>query len=123
MKLEIKNIEVGARSETGYAREENQDRMSGTEVPLGHLFIVADGMGGHKGGALAAQLAVQELARHIKEAALKEPVEQVIRGAFTKANEAIYQKAHSGDSTCEGMGTTAVLVLISGKGGQSRACG
>ena len=58
-------IEVSARSETGYVRSENQDRMSGTEVPLGRLYIVADGMGGHKGGATAAELTVQELQQHL----------------------------------------------------------
>ena len=47
-------LEVGARSETGYVREENQDRMTGDLGPFGPFYIVADGMGGHKGGALAA---------------------------------------------------------------------
>ena len=61
-------LEVGALSETGYTRDENQDRMSGSMVPLGHLYIVADGMGGHKGGALAAQMAVEELQRHMGQA-------------------------------------------------------
>ena len=32
-------LEVGALSETGYVRDENQDRMSGTSVPLGHVYI------------------------------------------------------------------------------------
>ena len=108
-------LEVGALSETGYAREENQDRMSGAQVPLGHLYIVADGMGGHKGGALAAQMAVEELQRHISQAAAGEPVESVIEAAFRAANDVVYQRAHSGDSAVEGMGTTAVLLLVSGR--------
>lgn len=108
-------LEVGALSETGYVREENQDRMSATSVPLGHVYIVADGMGGHKGDAMAAQLAVQELTRQIKEAPVAESVEQVIKAAFKKANEAIYEKGHSGDPEIDGMGTTAVLLLISAR--------
>jgi len=115
MNLNRKSLEVGARSETGYVREENQDRMSGTNVPLGHLYIVADGMGGHKGGALAAELAVQELQRQFSTAAANEPVDQVMQTAFKKANETIYEKSHSGDAAIEGMGTTAVVLLISGK--------
>jgi serine/threonine protein phosphatase PrpC len=47
-------LEVGALSETGPVREENQDRMCGRQVGAGRLYVVADGMGGHKGGALAA---------------------------------------------------------------------
>jgi PPM family protein phosphatase len=108
-------LEVGALSETGYVRDENQDRMSWSPVPLGQLYIVADGMGGHNAGALAAEIAVQELQRHISQAAAGDPVDQVIHSAFKKANETVYAKAHSGDPATEGMGTTAVLLLISGQ--------
>ena len=61
MDADFSQLEVGACSETGYVRDENQDRMTGDVGPLGPFYIVADGMGGHKGGALAAQLAIQEL--------------------------------------------------------------
>ena len=108
-------LEVGALSETGYARDENQDRMSGSHGPLGHLYIVADGMGGHKGGALAAQMAVEELRQHIGEAAPGVPVDSAIQAAFQAANDAVYQKARSGDPAEEGMGTTAVLLLVAGR--------
>ena len=106
-------MEAGARSETGYVREENQDRMSESRVPLGHLYIVADGMGGHKGGAFAAELTVQGLQRHVGEAPADSSVKEVIQAAFKNTNEAVYRKAHSGDPTIEGMGSTAVLLLIS----------
>jgi protein phosphatase len=115
MESDSERLEVGALSETGYTRDENQDRMSGSMVPLGHLYIVADGMGGHKGGALAAQMAVEELQRHIGQAAPGDPADTVIAGAFKAANDAVYKKAHSGESTTERMGTTAVLLLISGR--------
>src|SRR5262245_8996156 len=108
-------LEVGALSETGYTREENQDRMSGSVVPLGHLYIVADGMGGHKAGALAAQMAVEELQRHIGGAAAGDPADMVIAAAFKAANDAVYTRSHSGDASTEGMGTTAVMLLISGR--------
>ena len=108
-------LEVGALSETGYTREENQDRMSGSRVPLGHLYIVADGMGGHKGGALAAQMAVEELQRHIGQAAAGESADAVIEAAFKAANDAVYKRSNSGDTTVAGMGTTAVLALILGR--------
>ena len=106
-------LEVGARSETGQVRDENQDRMSGTRVPLGQLYIVADGMGGYKGGAVAAELVVQELQQAIGEAPIEASVEKVIQAAFNKTNETVYQRAHSGDPAIEGMGSTAVLLLIS----------
>jgi protein phosphatase len=72
-------------------------------------------MGGHNGGALAAETAVEELQRHISQAPVSEPVLQVIQAAFKKANESVYEKAHCGDPATEGLGTTAVLLLISGQ--------
>jgi PPM family protein phosphatase len=112
---DVERLEVGALSETGYVRDENQDRMSGSVVPLGHLYIVADGMGGHKAGALAAQMAVEELQRHIGGAAASDPADTVIAAAFKAANDAVYSRSRSGDSSTEGMGTTAVVLLISGR--------
>ena len=105
-------LEVGAHSETGYVRSENQDRMSGTQVPLGQLYIVADGMGGHQGGALAAELTVQGLQQYIGEASAYASVEEAIQTAFTKTNDTVYRQAHAGDPTTEDMGSTAVLVCL-----------
>lgn len=106
-------IEVGARSETGYIRHENQDRMSGAEVSLGQLYIIADGMGGHKGGALAAELTILGLQRQIAAASPDEPVEEMMRTVFNKVNHDVHRKAHSDNFATEGMGSTAVLLLIS----------
>lgn len=103
--------EVSARSETGYIREENQDRMSGIQVQAGRVYIVADGMGGHKGGALAAELTVQSLQQHLSQALPQMPVEEAVRRAFEKANLAVYEQAHSGNPETEGMGSTAVVLL------------
>lgn len=115
MTLPETKLEVAALSETGYVRSENQDRMSGSVLPLGHLYIVADGMGGHKGGALAAEITVKGLQQNIGQAPAGALVEEVIRSAFEKVNREIYLKAHSGQSEIEGMGSTAVLLLVSGQ--------
>ena len=50
----------GAASATGPVRDMNQDRW----LADGSLFAVADGLGGHQGGEVAAGIAVDELARH-----------------------------------------------------------
>ena len=115
MDLNRPRLEFGALSETGYVREENQDRMSGSVAPAGHLYIVADGMGGHMGGALAAELTVDVLRKHIGEAPADTPVEKLLRDAFASANNVVYEKGHSGDSETEGMGSAAVLLLALGK--------
>jgi protein phosphatase len=114
MILPVTKLEVAELSERGYLRNENQDRMIGTAVPLGHLFIVADGMGGHKGGGVAAEITVNRLRHFIGQAPPDAVVENIIRSAFKKVNQEIYLKAHSGQDEIEGMGSTAVLLLISG---------
>lgn len=115
MKLNKLNWEAGAGTETGYVRKENHDRMSWATVPWGQLYIVADGMSGHKGGAQAAELTIQGLERYLAKAAEDIRIEDAIRDAFDKTNKDVYEKAHSGDPATEGMGSTAVILLISGQ--------
>ena len=105
--------QVGELSETGPVRDENQDRMCSTQVGLGRLQIVADGMGGHKGGALAAQLTIDGLRRDLDQAPPTTPVAPLLQQAFERTNQDVYRMAHSGDPETQGMGSTAVLLLIS----------
>ncbi len=108
-------LEVGACSETGYVRKVNQDRMSGSVIPLGQLYVVADGMGGHRGGDLAAKMTVRGLQHHISQAPANAPAKAVLQEAFKNVNETVYRRAHSKDPATKGMGSTAVLLLISDK--------
>jgi serine/threonine protein phosphatase PrpC len=105
--------QVGELSETGPVRDENQDRMCSARVGLGQLHIVADGMGGHKGGALAAQMTIDGLRRDLDQAPPTTPVAHLLRQAFERTNQDVYRIAHSGDPETQGMGSTAVLLLIS----------
>lgn len=49
----------GARSDVGLVREVNEDAFLASPP----VFVVADGMGGHDGGAVASQIVVEEFAR------------------------------------------------------------
>ena len=104
--------QIGDLSETGPVREENQDRMCGVRLGLKQLHIVADGMGGHRGGALAAQLTIDGLSRELEQAPSKVSIADLLRQAFDKTNQHVYEKAHSRDRETQGMGSTAVLLLI-----------
>lgn len=102
-----------AKTDIGKKRSMNQDSFYCCEMPLGsfqNLFIVADGMGGHKAGDHASKLCIAQMADAIGRSAHKTPV-SVFEEAVAKANEAIYSEAET-NAAFEGMGTTMVACTV-----------
>mgnify|MGYP000736135282 FL=1 len=79
---------------------------------LPNLFVVADGMGGHKAGDFASSYAVEVLLSTIREDENSNPV-KIIRAAIETANTQLLREA-SDNEAMSGMGTTMVLVTIVG---------
>ena len=50
-------------------RNNNEDRMGYTYTRESGMFVLADGMGGHPEGAMAAQLALQTMSAYFQKAA------------------------------------------------------
>ncbi len=96
-------IKVGATSDIGQVREGNEDSF----LVLDPLYAVADGMGGHRGGEVASNLALQTIERLFtaQEGTLTEQVEQ--------ANRAVFERSQS-DREVAGMGTTLTAALVQG---------
>lgn len=93
------------RTHTGEVRAENQDAILVDEA-LG-LWIVADGMGGHVGGAEASRLAVTAVRAAIDDG-------QPISVAIQKAHGAISARQEANPELLT-MGTTIVAVLDHGR--------
>ena len=58
------------RTDIGKKRVQNQDSIFFTDEPIGplpNLYIVADGMGGHKAGDVASKTAIECVTEYIKE--------------------------------------------------------
>lgn len=98
-------------SDIGLVRETNEDSYF-CDPP--HLFIVADGMGGHVAGEIASKLAVTTVINYIRENCGDATPESLLNQAITQANTSVYQMALSKD-VFNGMGTTITAVYIEGE--------
>lgn len=105
-------LDVAGRAILG-DREEQQDRMSGMVRRDGSLVLVlADGMGGHEGGAFAAETAVREVLAD-PVSGTSEPAAWLV-GAHARANSALARaKAEGGDGLYRS-GSTLVIAFIEG---------
>ena len=96
-------------TDIGKKRQLNQDFVFTSELPLGslpNLFVVADGMGGHKAGDFASKYTVKTMIEEVVRSKDDRPVE-IIRDAIRTANEFVRRKARD-DANMVGMGTTVV---------------
>jgi serine/threonine protein phosphatase PrpC len=111
---EALRLEVGATSHQGLVRTENQDRMGRVLSAFGEVIIVADGMGGHRGGATAAAMVVEGFTTHLQNLPPMTPVADAIQHAAHLTNADIHRKATDGDPDTAQMGATVVLTLVIG---------
>lgn len=102
-------------TDVGQKRKDNQDYIFTSEKPIGNLpnlFLVADGMGGHKAGDYASRCAVETICDVADRAFEKEP-QAILKKAIEAANEMVYQKSLE-EPDLEGMGTTIVAATCMG---------
>lgn len=104
-------MRIGWASDVGQVRSVNEDLC----WVGGRLLIIADGMGGHAAGEVAAKVAVDTIANWVFPSAgdLGDPIEKTIRQAIEAANRAIYERAAQ-DRALQGMGTTLTMILVEG---------
>lgn len=103
-------------TDTGVRREMNQDYFFASETAVGNLpnlFIVADGMGGHKAGEYASRYTIERVVASVARSSKEEPV-TIINEAIRKANDMLIAEAKE-DNAKKGMGTTIVVATIIGR--------
>ena len=110
-------LEVASLSHIGNVRQRNEDAIGYVEPreprvreKKGSMFIVADGMGGHRGGEIASQLAVDTIIAHYYASRESNP-SMALDQAFKEANRLIVDKSRS-DVSLYGMGTTCTVLVI-----------
>ncbi|MEI8124305.1 MAG: Stp1/IreP family PP2C-type Ser/Thr phosphatase [Parachlamydiaceae bacterium] len=102
-------------SDVGLVRQNNEDAWK--ELPNIGFYVLADGMGGHQAGEVAAKEAVETLCRvlkrkfpSIKHASI-EDVADLISKAIVHVNKVIYKMGRS-SSDLRGMGTTLCCLFF-----------
>lgn len=101
------------RTDVGVVRTMNQDSFFYTTEPVGilpNVFIVADGLGGHKAGDYASRLAVEKFIQYVEESKTDLPI-RVVDDAIHYVNDLVIQEAASNEDY-RGMGTTFVAAFI-----------
>ena len=97
-------VEAGVATDKGRVREGNEDAYL-VEPPL---YAVADGMGGHRGGEVASQLALETIAELFRKGDM--PLTEQVR----EANRAVFERSGT-DRAVAGMGTTLTAALVQGE--------
>ena len=109
------HLNVAALSHAGRSGKNNEDRyaissyMTDEEQPV-VFAVVADGIGGHRAGEVAAELAVNYIVQKVAESNGRNPL-QIIESAIDTASEAIAARSASRDDQ-QGMGSTCVCAWV-----------
>lgn len=102
-------------TDAGVVREMNQDYYFLSDTAVGNLpnlFIVADGMGGHKAGDYASRYTIERVVASVSRNTGEEPI-AIMKEAINKANELLVAESRE-DESKSGMGTTLVIGTIIG---------
>ncbi|MGB5669936.1 MAG: protein phosphatase 2C domain-containing protein, partial [Sedimenticolaceae bacterium] len=112
--MAIQAIDIAIRSHVGLVRSRNQDHTH-ADADLG-LVVLADGMGGHRGGEVASRIAVEAVIAALLPAQredVADDMESLMRvgEAAEFANRALLEKSLERPEL-KGMGTTVVLAIF-----------
>ena len=117
--LDRTHLNVSAGTHPGRKGKNNEDRygvsayqVSEEDLTPSLLAVIADGVGGHRAGEVAAEMAVEIVSHVVAESNAKDP-ERILADAIHQANQAITTRAQSSPDFL-GMGTTCACTWILG---------
>ncbi len=108
----------GGATDIGKVRQDNQDAMA--IEPEAGLFLVVDGMGGHRGGDIAAKIVAQDLPPMIENGLERltsrrpGPIRRLLKECVVEQSRHLWMEGDS-ETGRAGMGATMVLLLVTGE--------
>lgn len=96
-------------SKIGKVRTTNQDAIM--MDPVRNLYILADGMGGHRGGEVASAMVINVILARLSDVSVHTNISEEISAAFLYASEQIKSRADF-KPELKGMGTTAICAFL-----------
>lgn len=106
-------MKVAYRTDIGKKRTHNEDSILVDE--LLHIFLLADGMGGHQAGEVASDLAIKEsyawLKENIDKVRSKEDVSNLLVESLLKSHRTV-RAGSATDINLAGMGTTLIQMFV-----------
>jgi protein phosphatase len=113
------HLHIAALTHPGMAGKENEDRLAVSSYRLGEndadrsvFAIVSDGIGGHRAGEVAAEMAVESISHMVAQSDASRPVE-ILDNAIQVTSDAIGFKGKDNTQRL-GMGTTCVCAWVIG---------
>ncbi len=111
------HLNVAAMSHAGMSGKNNEDRYTissytGVDEKPVLFAVISDGIGGHRAGEVAAELAVNYILEKISESDGKNPLE-IMESAIHTASQAIASRSAS-QADQYGMGATCACVWVDG---------
>lgn len=108
-------LKAFCQTDVGLRRENNQDYFL-IDDQIG-LFIVADGMGGHRGGEVASRMAAERIHEVVRKAIQESGNRRlnprlVLSQGYEEASKRIFASSQEPGTGLEGMGTTAVAAFL-----------
>ncbi len=110
------HLHIAALSHAGMAGKNNEDRYAVSSYLVGEqekpvvFAVISDGIGGHRAGEVAAELAVNYIVQMVSESNGRKPLE-IIESAIHYASEAIASRSASKEEQ-QGMGATCACVWV-----------
>lgn len=115
--VQTAHLHVAAITHPGMRGKNNEDRykvsafkISESDPTPALLAVIADGVGGHRAGEVAADLAVRQIYQVVATSDASQPL-TILQAALEQANQTIFARSLV-DTGLSGMGTTCVCAWV-----------